>query len=118
MVMAQSCGGIHHLSRLLVLCAGVGLVILVDTWLDRSVFASHSAFELLQLRFASKQLLPLLVNLTLHLDLNLTQLLLFTAQLLLLETDRLRGERLWVKAVALSGDARCLATLLESFSVR
>lgn len=49
----------------------------------------HARFNLLELTLARQQLLSLLVNLTLHLDFNLLKLLLFAAELFLLETDGL-----------------------------
>src|SRR4051794_40737436 len=52
----------------------------------------HSGFDLLELALAGKKLLSLLVDFSLHLHLDLAQLLLLAPQLLLLQTDRLAGK--------------------------
>ena len=58
----------------------------------RRGLAVHPALELLELALAGQKLLALLLDLALHLDLDLAQLLLLAAQLLLLQADRLRCE--------------------------
>ena len=52
-----------------------------------ALFALHSCLDLSQLTLTSQQLLSLLVNLSLDLDFDFAELLLFTTQLLFLETD-------------------------------
>ena len=67
-----------------------------------ALLSLHTSFNLAQLALSGKKFLSFLVDLTLDLDFNLTKLLLFTAQLLLLETNRLVGEILWVDGRVLS----------------
>ena len=47
----------------------------------------HACLVVLQLAFTGKKLLPLLIDLPLHLDLNLSELFLLAAELFLLEAD-------------------------------
>lgn len=76
-------------SNLLVVAVGLG---------DRagaglsSLLSLHTSFDLAQLGFAGKKFLALLVDFALDLELDFAQLLLFAAELFLLETNRLRGE--------------------------
>jgi hypothetical protein len=56
----------------------------------------HACFDLSELTFSRQELLSLLIDLTLHLDLNLAQLLFLTTQLLFLEADGLVGKIFWV----------------------
>lgn len=52
----------------------------------------HASLDLTQLAFSSKQFLSFLVDLSLHLDFNLSKLLFFASELLFLETNRLACE--------------------------
>ena len=52
-------------------------------------FTGHASLNLPQLTLAGQQLLALLGNLALHLEFDLTELLLLTAELLLLKADGL-----------------------------
>ena len=75
----------------------------VDLFKTVALLALHAGFNLAQLAFPRKQLLPLLVDLALYLDLDLTQLLFLTAKLLFLKADRLVGKVLGI-------DGRILGT--------
>jgi hypothetical protein len=61
-----------------------------------ALFSLHTSFDLLELTFASKELLSLLVDLSLHLDLDFAEFLLLASELLFLEPYRLRSEVFWV----------------------
>lgn len=52
----------------------------------------HARLDLLELALPGQQLLPLLVDLTLDLELDLLELLLLTTELLLLEADGLGSQ--------------------------
>ena len=57
-----------------------------------ALLSLHAGLDLSELTLTSQQLLSLLVDLTLHLDLNLSQLLFFTSELFFLEANGLVGE--------------------------
>ena len=61
-----------------------------------SSLALHTGLDLAKLGLAGQQLLSLLVDLALDLELDLAQLLLFSAELLLLETNGLGNKVLGV----------------------
>ena len=57
-----------------------------------ALLSCHATFSLSQLAFTCQQFLSLLVDLTLHLDLDFPKLLFLATQLLLLKTYRLGGQ--------------------------
>lgn len=81
---------------LLVVVLLLAVVVVVSLLHMGALLAVHAGFDLLELRLAGKELLSLLVDLALNLDLDLSQLLLLSAELLLLQSDGLGGEILWV----------------------
>ena len=52
-----------------------------------TLFSLHPGLDLTQLTLACKQLLSFLIDLSLHLDFNLSKLLLFTTELFFLQTN-------------------------------
>lgn len=74
----------------------LAVVVVVPLLHMGALLAVHSGLNLLKLTLTSKKLLPLLVDFALNLDLDLSQLLLLSAELLFLQSDGLRSEVLWV----------------------
>jgi len=64
--------------------------------LGMRLLSLHASLNFSQLALTCQQFLSLLVDLSLYLDLDFSQLLLFSSKLFFLESDRLVGKVFWI----------------------